>query len=189
MTAPRPEGERTPREFSYRSARSGSLLAGLVLAILVETVVLHLWLVDRFPLVAWVLTVTSLGSLGWLVADHRAMGRGAVRLTRETVAIAIGRRFTITLPRTDISHVGAAGWRDVPEPGTAAASGYLNLTAPVDPNVILTLTIPTRVRLVAGMSREARRFGLHLDDPRSFVTAVDMDGVLETGPHRTSAPD
>ncbi len=188
MTAPRPEVECTPREFSYRSARSGSLLAGLALAILVETFALHLWLVGQFPVVAWVLTVTSFGSLGWLVADYRAMGRGAVRLTRDAVVIAIGRRSTITLPRTDISHVDPAGWRDVPEPGTAAASGYLNLTAPAEPNVIVTLSLPTRVQLVAGLSREARRFGLHLDDPRSFVTAIHTAGLSEPAPHRTSAP-
>ena len=54
-----------PQEFTYRSARSGSLLAGLGLALLIETVVLHLWLVERHPVLAWILTGVSVATLLW----------------------------------------------------------------------------------------------------------------------------
>jgi len=43
-------------EFTYRSARSGSLVVGLGLAIAVETVVVHLWLGAKHPVLAWALT-------------------------------------------------------------------------------------------------------------------------------------
>lgn len=39
--------------FTYRSARSGSLTAGLSLAVAVETMVVHLWLVQRHPGLTW----------------------------------------------------------------------------------------------------------------------------------------
>jgi hypothetical protein len=37
------------KAFTYQSARSGSLVIGLGLAILVETLVLHLWLWRHHP--------------------------------------------------------------------------------------------------------------------------------------------
>lgn len=163
--------------FTYRSARSGSLLAGLVLVIMVETVVLHLWLVARLPVLAWVLTASSLGVLAWLVADYRAAGMGAVRLGRDVLELHIGRRFDVRLARTDVSSAVRPDWRDVPEAGTAAAAGYLNLMKPAEPNVILTLSAPTAIRLPGGFTRSAQRLGLHLDEPAAFLAAVNDTGM------------
>jgi hypothetical protein len=53
--------------FTYRGARSGSLLGGLALAISVETVALHLWLASRHPAFAWAMTIGSIATLVWHV--------------------------------------------------------------------------------------------------------------------------
>ena len=50
---------------------------------------------------------------------------------------------------------------------------YLNLTKPAAPNVLIMLATPQRVRLVAGIHREVRRLALRLDDPDSFLRALD----------------
>ncbi|HKG92146.1 MAG TPA: hypothetical protein VKA84_09655 [Gemmatimonadaceae bacterium] len=158
--------------FTYRGARSGSLLAGLALAILVETVALHAWLRARHPLVAWALTLASLAAIAWLAADYRAMGRGAVRVTPDALDLRVGRRLALTLRPSDVATAARAGWRDVPEAGTPAAAEYVNPTKPAEPNVLLTLREPATVRLVAGVTRRVRRVGLHLDDPDGFLVAV-----------------
>src|SRR4051794_32839612 len=88
--------------FTYRSARSGSLVAGLGIAIAVEMVVLHLWLVARHPVLAWALTLTSLATLVWLAADYHALGRGAVRLDDDALDLRVGRRFVLRLTRTAV---------------------------------------------------------------------------------------
>lgn len=163
--------------FTYRSARSGSLLAGLVIVIVVETVVLHIWLVGRLPLLVWVLTASSLGVLAWLVADYRAAGMGAVRLGPEVLELHIGRRYDIRLARTDVSAALRPDWRDVPEAGTAAAARYLNLTKPAEPNVILTLHASTAIRLPGGFTRSVQRLGLHLDEPAAFLAALNDAGM------------
>lgn len=82
---PGPSAATAPAAFTYRRARSGPLLAGLSLVIVAETAALHVWLVSRHPYVAWTLLALSLSTLGWLVADYRAMGRGAIRLGPETL--------------------------------------------------------------------------------------------------------
>lgn len=166
-------------DFSCASARSGSLLAGIGLALVVETVALHLWLHPRHPVVAWGLTLASVATLAWLVADYLAMARGAVRLGEEVVHFVIGRRFAFALERGGIEAVVRPGWKDLPESGTPAAADFLNLTKPAEPNVLITLVLSTRVRLPGGRSRNVRRLGLHLDEPDAFVSAL-------TGP--ASAP-
>lgn len=160
------------RDFSYASARSGSLLAGIGIALVVETVALHLWLYARHPLLAWGLTAASVGTLAWLVADYVAMGRGAVRVDADAVRMVIGRRVDATVERQSIESVVRPGWKDIPESGTPAAADYLNLTKPAEPNVLVTLVAPKRVRLPGGISRRVRRLGLHLDEPDGFVAAL-----------------
>lgn len=167
--------------FTYHSARSGSLLAGLGLVLLVETVVLHLWLGARHPVLAWTLTVTSLSVILWLVADYRAMARGAVRLSHDILDLRVGRRFAVRLARTEVIAAIRPGWRDLPEAGTPAAAGFLNLMKPATPNVLLTLAHPARVRLPGGMRRTVRQLGLHLDEPERFLSAIGGASVRDAG--------
>lgn len=156
--------------FSYRNARSGSLTAGLGLAVAVETVVVHLWLVARHPGWAWSLTALSAITLVWLALEYRAMGRGKVVVQADALAVAIGRRAAFRVPRNHVVSARPASWRDVPD---APGSDYLNATAPTDPNVLLTIDPPVRVRLVGGLvTRSVSCLGIHLDDPSGFLVAV-----------------
>lgn len=160
------------RSFSYRSARSGSLAAGLGLVIAIETLVLHLWLSSRHPIIAWTLTSSSLAAIAWLVADYRALGRGAVQLGDERLDLRVGRRFAVSVPTTAIANALRPTWRDLPNPGSPQAAGYLNLTKPAAPNVLLILSTAIEVRLPGGLRRSATSFGLCLDDPDAFLAAI-----------------
>lgn len=158
--------------FTYRSARSGSLVFGLGLAIAVETLVLHLWLGARHPAVAWALTVASVATILWLAADYAALGSGAVRLVGDELDLRVGRRGAVRVPRSSVQAVVRPTWRDLPVTGAPDARDYLNLTKPATPNVLVTLAAPATVRLSGGLTRRARRIGLRLDDPAAFVTAL-----------------
>ena len=163
----------TAARFTYRSARSGSLLAGIGIAILAETLVLHLWIVGRHPLVAWALTAISIASVAWLAADYVAMGSGVLRLDDEALTLDVGRRFALRVPRDSIASVAQPEWRDIPESGTPAASDYLNLMKPSAPNVLIVLDEPMRVRIAGGIRRTVRRVGLHVDEPQRLVRALE----------------
>ena len=102
--------------FTYRSARSGSLVAGLSLAIVVETAVLHLALAARHPWLAWTLSASSVGALLWLLADYRALGRGGIRRDAGgALDLRIGRRATARLAPGDVASAERATWRVVPD--------------------------------------------------------------------------
>lgn len=160
-------------EFSYRSARSGAITSALVGVIAVESVAVHFAIAARRPVLAWVLTLTSVIAVLWLVRDYLALGAGAVRLGDDTLELTIGRRFVIDIPLTTIERATAPTFRDLPAPGTTQGRDYLNLTKPATPNVLLVLREPQRVRLTAGLYRQARRIALRLDDAPRFLAALD----------------
>ena len=159
--------------FTYRSARSGALTAGLALAVAVESLVLHLWLATRHPEWAWTLTALSVLSVAYLALEYRAWGTGSVRVTPATLDLRIAGRAALHVPRSTLASAVVASWRDLPDGPTEGRDRYVNLTGPAEPNVVLAFTAPVPVRLAAGLlTRRAGRVGLHLDDPAGFVAAV-----------------
>jgi hypothetical protein len=156
--------------FTYRSARSGALSAGLALAVGVESLVLHLWLGERHPGWAWTLTALGVATLAYVALEYRAWGRGAVHVTPDALDLRIAGRMAVRVPRTAVAGAAVASWRDVPD---GASDGYLNGTGPAEPNVMLAFTAPVPVRVAAGLvTRRVRRLGLRVDDPAGFVAAV-----------------
>ena len=160
-------------EFSYRSARSAAITYTLVAVILIESAAVHFAVAARLPMLAWVLTLSSLVAVLWLVRDYRALGVGVVRLGEETLELTIGRRFAIGIPVATIERATAPTFRDLPAPGTTQGRDFLNLTKPAAPNVLLVLREQRRVRLIGGMHRDARRIAFRLDDAPSFLAALE----------------
>jgi hypothetical protein len=153
--------------FTCRSARSPAVTAAIGAVLVIETLVLHVLLVARHPVLAWVLTVGSVLTLAWLVADHRATGRSGVRLTSDALDVRVGLRVRAAVPRALLASASAPTWRDIPE----RPDGYLDATQPAEPNVLLTFHEPVGVRLV-GVPRRVRQIALHLDDPAGFLSAL-----------------
>ncbi len=164
--------------FSCRNARSPSLLAGLSLAISVETAVAHLWLVSGYPIAAWTLSAVSAISLLWLIGDYRALGRGSVLVDNGALRIRVGWRATADIPLHALLAAMRPAWRDIPEAGQD--QGYINLMQPADPNVLLTFTNSVSIRLMGMANKPATRVGLTLDAPDDFVDAVQ--GALRAVP-------
>jgi hypothetical protein len=123
-------------------------------------------------MLAWVLTLTSVLAVLWLVRDYRALGTGVVRLGDDVLELTIGRRFAFGIPVAAIDRATAPTFRDLPTPGTTQGRDFLNLTKPAAPNVLLVLGEPRRVRLTAGVYRNARRIAFRLDDAPRFLTAL-----------------
>jgi hypothetical protein len=154
--------------FYMRSARSGPFLAALAMIVAVETGAFHLLLVHRFPLVAWILTASSVSLLLWLVADYAAMGRTAVRVDPNRLVARIGRRALLTVPWGQVASAAALSWRDTAGP----RGSYLNATKPATPNVLIAFREPVEARIF-GMRRPIEKLALHLDRPDGFVEALE----------------
>jgi len=160
-------------EFSYRSARSAAITFTLVAVILIEAAAVHFAVAARRPTLAWVLTLTSLIAVLWLARDYRALGTGVVRLADDALELAIGRRFAVVISLAAIERATAPTFRDLPAAGTTQGRDFLNLTKPAAPNVLLVLGAPQRVRLAAGLHRDARRIAFRLDDAPRFLAALE----------------
>lgn len=158
----------TEGSFTCRSARSGALTWGVSLAVLVETGVVHLWMASRFPVATWALTLLGVGTVAWLVADHRALGGPALIVGKADAELRVGRRVRGRVRPAQVASVTRPGWRDVPAPGTP---GFLNATKPAEPNVLIAFAgeVPLAV---LGATRNCRLLGLHLDEPDAAMTAL-----------------
>lgn len=161
------------RDFTYRSARSGSLVIGLGLAILVETGVLHFWLRPRHPVIAWTLALSSVSALWWLATDYHALGRGRIRVDADAIDLRVGRRASLRVPLQTVARVVRPSWREVPAAGAPDSADYRNLMKPAAPNVLVTLVDPATVRLLGAIARPVRRIGLRVDDPDGFIAALE----------------
>ena len=161
------------REFTYRSARSGSLVIGLGLVIVIETVVMHLWLGRYHPVLAGCLTATSASAIGWLAADYRALGRGTLRIDVNTLDLRVGRRSAVRVPRSAVATVVHPSWREIPASGSPESREYRNLMKPATPNVLVTLVAPALIRFPGGVERSVRKLGLRVDDPLGFIAALE----------------
>ena len=154
--------------FTLRSAQSPALVAGLTLALGVETLAIHLLLVARHPGWAWASTFVSVATVGWLVRDHRAFRAATLIVTPETLTIALGRRWRAVLPRAELAAAALLTWKTVPR----GAPDYRNLTKPAQPNVLVTLRAPAVLRGPAGVRVRARRLGLRVDQPEALLASL-----------------
>lgn len=99
----------------------------------------------------------------WLVADVRAMRARPIRLSEDGLVVRCGLRWTAEVPVSQIvevrrltkgSYAGTEGFRDLTPLGTARYS--------------VVLREPVAVRGPLGITREATRLGLDVDDRERF---------------------
>ena len=159
------------QEFTYRNARSGSLVFGFGLVIAVETAAMHAWLHATHPWASWCLVSLSVITVAWLAADHHRFGSGAIVIAGQVLHLDVGLRAHASVPLHAIAEASLLTWRDVPTPGTAPAAEYRNLMKPASPNVLLVLHEPVAIR-AGGARLSVRRIGLHLDEPDAFLAAI-----------------
>lgn len=171
--------------FTLRTARSRGLMLAIGLAIAVETAALHLLLVRRHPVFAWLLTASSLSIIAWLVADYRRLGDSALRIDALAVHLDIGLRFRASVAHDRIATAITPTWRDLPAPG----AGFLNATKPAEPNVLLTFRDPVPIRVMGMVSRPVHQLGIRLDDPAAFLAALRAAAPRAAAPRDAPPPD
>ena len=63
---------------TYKLTRSGSLVAGISIAVAIETFAVHLVLTAlHHPMIAWSLTTLSVLTVAWLIGEYAARRRGS----------------------------------------------------------------------------------------------------------------
>ena len=155
--------------FGYRKRSGyGAVFAGIAIAALVELALGH-FLLLRFvgASAAWVhLAISVYGTL-WLVADLRAMHARPIRLTGDRLLIRCGLRWTADIPLALVSEV-----RRLEKGSYAGTDGFLDLSPLGAARYAVVLKEPVAVRGPLGITREATRLGLDVDDRQRFEAGL-----------------
>lgn len=147
---------------------STTLAVGLGIVLVVEGAAIHLWIAERSPWWAWVITALNVATLVWLWREVRANALSRLVVDGESVEIVVGRRLRCRFSRSEIASAEVATWRSVPD----AAADFVNTAKPLEPNLVIVMRDPVGVRLPLGISKRIGRFGLHVADPGLVVRLV-----------------
>ena len=163
-----PDPTPAPLTFSCRGARSSAITGVVIALIVVETAVLHLLLVRVVPVLAYLLTLSSLALLLWLIRDFRALARvPALTVTGDRLRLTVGKRIAGEVPVAAV-RADRPTWKDL----SAGAPRYLNGTKPATPNIMLFFEPAQVLTIVGAVRRPVIRLALHLDDPDRCIAAL-----------------
>ena len=170
---PSPVPAATSREFTFhRECGWASVAIGFSFAILAEAFPIHLLVARANPVLAWVLTASSLSGLVWVITDSVALGRRPTRLLDDAIDLHVGSRWSARIPYARI-----ASFREVRgTPPPRREKGTLRAVVLGDPTSIIELNQPLVATGPGGLRREFRRVTLAPDDRRRF--AAELEAAL-----------
>jgi hypothetical protein len=155
------------RTFSYHRGCDHATITWLFIAlILLETAVLHWFLLPRIPLLAWVLLALSLYGVVFLFADLSAARLRPIYLEGDTLVVRVALRWSVRIPLQNIARVETTTHDIEDKDGLLAAPLIGNQ------NVVLHLGSPATAHGMYGFTKEFRRISLAVDDVPAFVEAV-----------------
>jgi hypothetical protein len=162
----------SPPRFTVHRVNGWALFAGVIIFLtLVETVVVHIALAAFVsPLAAWIATGLSLYSVLWLAGDAHALRHSGVTVTAAGLELAIGVRWSGTLPWPSIVSIG---------PGTIPdrrASGVVDASV-LGANVVVALSHPVELVGPFGRRKRATRVGLSIDDSTALLSMCRAAGI------------
>jgi hypothetical protein len=160
--------------FTMRAARAAALpfLVAVNLALGLETVILHLILRDRYPTLNLVLVVLTVSSFIWVFRDVLSLGAGRLEWGADVVRGTIGRRLTFDVPNAAVLRIEPPGLM----PASGHPKGYLNITKPAVPNVVIVFAAPVPMR-VLGMRRDVTQLALRVDEPVRLLQTAARRGA------------
>jgi hypothetical protein len=174
MTGAQPEDV----SFSALSARSKPLVIGVSIAIVVESLAVHVLIVQRYPWLALILWLTNIYTIWWLVRDYRMVESRPTLLRQDDAIVGIGKRLRGAVPYAIMESVLQPSWQERPGPTTPE---YVKLSGTGDPNVLIRLREPYTFIGPMGIRKSGRLIGLEIDDPGGFVRAVNAKIARQEG--------
>ena len=165
----RPEETAKRWAFSYhKKSGYGSMVAGILVAMLIEVIALHALVWMWNPALAWVLTALGVYGFVWLLGDWRAALLRPVFVEKDALVVRIGLRWTARVPFAAIEAVrpveGRAPSRKTP--------GYLEALLLGKPQYLITLNTDIVAQGLYGMRKTITTLGLAVDDTETFEAAL-----------------
>ncbi len=151
--------------FTYhRKSAYPAILGTMVFLLIVETIGLHLLLMQWSRIAANIVTGLSIYGLIWLIGDFHAIRLHPVILTDDKLMLRIGVRWNATIPIGEIAEIQIGG-------KTSKSKNYLRASI-LGPRVAVHLRNPIAVRGLFGIIRNPSQIGLSIDDPELFRNEI-----------------
>ena len=155
--------------FSYhKKVGYAPLLAGILVAMLIEVIAVHALLWMWNPPLAWVMTALGLYGFLWLLGDWRAVLLRPISVEKDALVVRIGLRWTARVPFAAIASVrpveGTPPGRKTP--------GYLEALLLGKPHYLIALNEPIVAQGLYGMRKTITTLGFTVDDAEAFETAL-----------------
>jgi hypothetical protein len=161
--------ESDERSFSvHRNTGYSALIVAVIIALVVETIAVHLLVRLWSPTAAWIFTALSLYALIWLIGDVHAVRLRPLQLFDDSLEIRLGLRWTISVPLASV--------RAVTSPATETPVNkreYLKAILIGAPNRRIELTAPVCAVGFYGITRRVTTIDLQIDEPDRFDSAVE----------------
>lgn len=162
---------RTGRGFTMHTrTAAGTLLVGLTIAVIVETLVLHLVVSRWSHIAAWILTGLSIYGLIWMLGDFRALRARLTIITNDTLHLRLGLRWEADIPLEAIAGAEQARRQ------LGDAKDKYELVAPVAgaTSVRIRFHEPTAITGAYAMRRTVTSVVTHVDDAAAFCEQVNQ---------------
>jgi len=153
----------------HRESSWNVVALGFGLLIVVETVPVHLVMMERAPIAAWALSALSLYALLWLVGDYQALRLRPCRLDGDALLVRVGLRWRVEVPRAAIAAFTTV--RD--NAPSRFERGYARATVFGDPTRMIELSAPVAATGPYGITRRVTRIGVSPDNPEVWDAALE----------------
>ncbi len=155
--------------FSYHKKNGyGTVLAGILVAMLIEVIALHALVWMWNPGLVWVVTALSLYGMLWLLGDWRATCLRPILVEKEALIVRIGLRWTVQVPFAAIASVRPV----TAKPPSRKTPGYLSAILLGTPQYLIALNQPIVAHGLYGRRRTITTLGFAVDDTASFEAAL-----------------
>lgn len=163
------------KTFSYhRSNGHGTIIGVFLFLILVETAVLHWFLLPRVPWLAWLVFALSIYSCFFLLADLNAARLRPIFLEHGDLHVRVALRWRATIPRAAIVRA-ELNTLDIED-----RDGLLAAQLAGNQDVILHLEGDHTADGLYGFRKSFNRLAISVDEVGAFVEAVNPEIEADT---------
>ena len=164
----KPTGRPEAAAFAYhRNCGHGTFMGVFAFLVLVETGLLHWYLLPRVAPLAWLVFALSIYSLVFLFGDLNSARLRPIFIDGEDLVIRVALRWRARFPVAWIERVETTT-HDIED-----KEGLLQAYLIPNQNVILHLDRPIVATGLYGMEKKVQRIALAMDDVPAFVEAIE----------------
>ncbi|MGM8215828.1 beta-carotene 15,15'-monooxygenase [Bacillaceae bacterium W0354] len=151
----------------------------LIHAIIIETIGIHWWLHDQYPIASIILLILNIYGVIFLIGDIQAVRLTPILVTDEKLYISLGLIKRMEIEWSNVEKI----IDDRNELEKKLSKDTIDFIAKdfddVTPTVILELKEPTEVMLLMRLRRKYKRVAIRVDEPTRFMKFLNerMDSI------------